>query len=150
MARLLAEAPGCPLPLPVPSDEALAWAAAESAAARTAGASAVVLAAHYGPNWELRPPPEVRSFARAVVANTDVDVFLGTSAHVAQGVEVHAGRAIIYQVRASASVILFSLFSPSNALFHRYAARRATSSTTTRATRSGTTSGARSSRCPWS
>ena len=80
-----------------PSDAALAWARDAAAAARAGGAHLVVLAVHYGGNWVSRPPAAVRAFAHALAESTDVDVLFGTSAHVAQGVEVHAGKLIIYQ-----------------------------------------------------
>ena len=82
---------------PFPSDEALAWARDAAAAARAGGAHLVVLAIHYGGNWVSRPPAAVRAFAHALAESTDVDVLFGTSAHVAQGVEVHAGKLLLYQ-----------------------------------------------------
>ena len=91
------EAAGINLFDPFPSDAALAWALDAAAAARAGGAHLVVLVVHYGGNWVSRPPASVRSFAHALAESTDVDVLFGTSAHVAQGVEVHAGKLIIYQ-----------------------------------------------------
>ena len=82
---------------PFPSDEALAWARDAAAAARAGGAHLVVLAIHYGGNWVSRPSAAVRAFAHALAESTDVDVLFGTSAHVAQGVEVHAGKLLLYQ-----------------------------------------------------
>jgi len=82
---------------PFPSEAALAWARDAAAAARAGGANLVVLALHYGGNWVLRPPAAVRAFAHALAESSDVDVLFGTSAHVAQGVEVHAGKLILYQ-----------------------------------------------------
>ena len=80
-----------------PSDAALAWARDAAAAARAGGAHLVVLAIHYGGNWVSRPSAAVRAFAHALAESTDVDVLFGTSAHVAQGVEVHAGKLLLYQ-----------------------------------------------------
>ena len=82
---------------PFPSPEALAWARDAAAAARSGGAHMVVLAVHYGGNWVARPPADVRAFARALADASDVDVLFGTSAHVAQGVEVRNGKLLIYQ-----------------------------------------------------
>ena len=45
----------------------------------------------------MRPPADVRAFARQLMETTEVDILFGNSAHVAQGVEVHNGRLIIYQ-----------------------------------------------------
>lgn len=82
---------------PFPSPEALAWARDAAAAARAGGAHLVVLAVHYGGNWVKRPPADVRAFARVLADASDVDVLFGTSAHVAQGVEVRSGKLLIYQ-----------------------------------------------------
>jgi len=89
--------PGINLFYPFPSPDALAWARAAAAAARAQGADLVVLSAHYGGNWVLRPPEAVRAFTHALMESSDVDVFFGNSAHVAQGVEIHAGKLIAYQ-----------------------------------------------------
>ena len=91
------EAAGINLFDPFPCDDALAWARDAAAAARAGGAHRVVLACHYGGNWVSRPPAAVRAFAHALAESTDVDVLFGTSAHVAQGVEVHAGKLLLYQ-----------------------------------------------------
>ena len=95
--RADADTPGINLFWPFPSPDALAWARAAAAAARAQGAELVVLSVHYGGNWVLRPPGAVRAFTHALLENSDVDVFLGNSAHVAQGVEIHAGKLVIYQ-----------------------------------------------------
>jgi poly-gamma-glutamate synthesis protein (capsule biosynthesis protein) len=60
-----------------------------------AGADLVVFSIHWGPNMRLRPSPEFRAFARAVVA-AGADVFWGHSAHVVQGIELWQGRPILY------------------------------------------------------
>jgi poly-gamma-glutamate capsule biosynthesis protein CapA/YwtB (metallophosphatase superfamily) len=82
---------------PFPSPEALAWARDAAAAARSGGAHLIVLAVHYGGNWVKRPPADVRAFARALADASDVDVLFGTSAHLAQGVEVRSGKLLLYQ-----------------------------------------------------
>ncbi len=89
--------PGINLFSPFPSAEALIWARDAAAAARSNGADLVVLAMHYGGNWVLRPPESVRAFARALAEASDVDVFFGHSAHVAQGIEICEGKLIVYQ-----------------------------------------------------
>ena len=91
------EAAGINLFDPFPSPAALAWARAAAAAVRSEGAHLVVLAVHYGGNWVSRPPAAVRAFARSLAESSDVDVLFGTSAHVAQGVEVHASKLLLYQ-----------------------------------------------------
>jgi len=55
----------------------------------------LVASLHWGPNWETAPDRTQRSFARWLV-DQGVDVVHGHSAHVLQGVEVHAGRPILY------------------------------------------------------
>ena len=91
------EEPGINLFDPFPSADALAWARQAAAAARAGGADLVILAAHYGGNYVLRPPQAVRAFFRSLLDTSEVDVVFGHSAHVAQGVEVHRGRLILYQ-----------------------------------------------------
>ena len=67
------------------------------AAARAAGADLVVLENHWGPNMRLRPMSGFREFARAAV-EAGVDVYVGHSAHVLQGIEMHRGRPIFYDL----------------------------------------------------
>ena len=62
---------------------------------RAQGADVVVFSNHWGPNMRLRPTDEFRRFARAVM-DEGVDVYLGHSAHVLQGIEVYQGRPIFY------------------------------------------------------
>ena len=74
----------------------IAWTRQAVAAARTdLGAQLVVFSYHVGANYVLRPPAELRSFARAVL-DAGADVFHGHSAHVAQGVELYRRKAIVY------------------------------------------------------
>jgi poly-gamma-glutamate synthesis protein (capsule biosynthesis protein) len=74
----------------------IAWIAEGVRQSRAAGANIVVLAAHVGGNWPLRPSAELRGFARAAI-DAGVDVYFGHSAHITQGVEIYKGRAIIHQ-----------------------------------------------------
>ncbi|MBI2942085.1 MAG: CapA family protein [Chloroflexi bacterium] len=55
----------------------------------------VVVSAHWGPNMVLRPPPHHRAFAHMVI-DLGVDLFVGHSAHVFQGIEWHDGKPILY------------------------------------------------------
>ena len=57
----------------------------------------VVASLHWGPNWEVRPSPTQRRFARWLV-DRGVDVVHGHSAHVVQGIEVYRGRPILYDL----------------------------------------------------
>lgn len=63
--------------------------------AARARADVVVFSIHWGPNMRSRPTREFRDFAHAVV-EAGADVFWGHSAHVVQGVELRAGRLILY------------------------------------------------------
>jgi poly-gamma-glutamate synthesis protein (capsule biosynthesis protein) len=58
-------------------------------------ADVVVFSIHWGPNMRAHPSAKFREFAHAVL-ETGVDVFWGHSAHVVQGVELRAGRFILY------------------------------------------------------
>ena len=69
--------------------------AAAVAAAREAGAEAVVFSNHWGPNMVQRPSALFRRFARAVI-DRGADVYYGHSAHVFQGVEIYRGKPILY------------------------------------------------------
>lgn len=56
----------------------------------------VVFSVHWGGNWGYPVPPEHRRFARALVDHAGVDVVHGHSSHHRLGIEVHAGRLILY------------------------------------------------------
>lgn len=55
----------------------------------------VVVAAHWGPNWGYRPPPEHRPFAHALV-EAGANIVFGHSCHVFRGIEFYRGAAILY------------------------------------------------------
>ncbi len=61
--------------------------------AARAGHDLVIVAAHWGPNMAAEPLPHHAPFARAL-ADAGADLFIGTSAHVVQGIELYrpAGR----------------------------------------------------------
>lgn len=82
---------------PFPSPDAMAWVRGAAERARADGASLIVAGAHYGGNYVLKPPQRVRGFWRSLLDTSEVDVVFGHSAHVAQGIEVHAGKLIVYQ-----------------------------------------------------
>jgi poly-gamma-glutamate synthesis protein (capsule biosynthesis protein) len=56
----------------------------------------VVVSIHWGGNWGYAVPPAQRAFARRLVDQAGVDVVHGHSSHHPKGIEVHAGRPILY------------------------------------------------------
>lgn len=63
--------------------------------ARAQGAGLVVYSSHWGANFVERPSAQFRSFARQVI-ELGADIFHGHSAHICQGIEIHHGKAILY------------------------------------------------------
>ncbi len=68
--------------------------AIEAARAR---ADVVVVSAHVGPHYREHPGPKYRAFAQAVL-EAGADVYMGSSNHIFQGVEVRAGGIILYDL----------------------------------------------------
>jgi poly-gamma-glutamate synthesis protein (capsule biosynthesis protein) len=56
----------------------------------------VVVSIHWGPNWGFEVPAAERAFARGLIDVAGVDVVHGHSSHHVKGLEVHAGRPILY------------------------------------------------------
>jgi poly-gamma-glutamate capsule biosynthesis protein CapA/YwtB (metallophosphatase superfamily) len=56
---------------------------------------ALIVSAHWGPNWGYRPPQEHIPFAHALI-EAGADVVFGHSGHVFRGVEFYRGRPILY------------------------------------------------------
>jgi poly-gamma-glutamate capsule biosynthesis protein CapA/YwtB (metallophosphatase superfamily) len=65
------------------------------AIARGGGAQIILLSPHWGPNMREHPTAEFIDFAHAAFER-GVDLFIGHSAHVFQGVEVYRDRLICY------------------------------------------------------
>jgi poly-gamma-glutamate capsule biosynthesis protein CapA/YwtB (metallophosphatase superfamily) len=61
-------------------------------------AHVVFLTIHWGPNNTDEPSPERRRLAHRLIDEAGVDAVLGHSAHRAQGLEIHRGRPILYDV----------------------------------------------------
>lgn len=76
-------------------EETLARIANGIAQARAQGAGLVVFSNHWGANFVERPSPQFRSFARRVI-ELGADIYYGHSAHICQGIEIHQGKAILY------------------------------------------------------
>jgi poly-gamma-glutamate synthesis protein (capsule biosynthesis protein) len=55
-----------------------------------------VVSLHWGGNWEFEITREQREFAHALVDGAGADVVHGHSSHHVKGIEVHAGRLILY------------------------------------------------------
>ncbi|HEV8573694.1 MAG TPA: CapA family protein [Dehalococcoidia bacterium] len=68
---------------------------AESIRSARQRADLVIFTIHWGPNMRLRPTPDFRAFARAVI-HAGADIFWGHSAHLVQGIEVRDGKPILY------------------------------------------------------
>jgi poly-gamma-glutamate synthesis protein (capsule biosynthesis protein) len=56
----------------------------------------VVASIHWGGNWGYAIPREQREFARRLVDEAGADLVHGHSSHHPKGIEVHAGRLILY------------------------------------------------------
>jgi poly-gamma-glutamate synthesis protein (capsule biosynthesis protein) len=56
----------------------------------------VVLSIHWGPNWGFGVDADHQRFARHVIDDAGVDLVHGHSSHHVKGIEVHAGRPILY------------------------------------------------------
>jgi len=69
--------------------------AAETARHRRAG-DAVVVSVHWGGNWGFGIPAEERAFAHRLVDAGGADIVWGHSSHHVKGIEVRAGKLILY------------------------------------------------------
>ncbi|MFF1421740.1 CapA family protein [Streptomyces sp. NPDC058280] len=84
---------------------------ADARAARKAGADVVVVSVHWGTEWETEPDAEQRSLGRKLTASRtggrpDIDLILGTHAHVPQAYEKVNGTWIIYGMGDQVSGIM--------------------------------------------
>ncbi|PCG83249.1 hypothetical protein CIB93_25415 [Streptomyces sp. WZ.A104] len=73
----------------------------EARAARRAGADVVVLSAHWGTEWQDEPDAEQLQLAQRLTASTDggrpdIDLIIGTHAHVPQAYEKVNGTWVVY------------------------------------------------------
>ncbi|MEU3150314.1 CapA family protein [Streptomyces griseus] len=73
----------------------------EARAARRAGADVVVLSAHWGTEWQDEPDARQLELARRLTASTDrgrpdIDLIIGTHAHVPQAYEKVNGTWVVY------------------------------------------------------
>jgi poly-gamma-glutamate synthesis protein (capsule biosynthesis protein) len=69
---------------------------ADAAAARTRGAEVVVVALHWGTEYDQEPNEQQRDLAPRLIASPDVDLLLGHHAHVVQPVENVGGEWVVY------------------------------------------------------
>jgi Bacterial capsule synthesis protein PGA_cap len=77
-----------------PIDEARILA--DAAAARAAGAEVVVVALHWGEEYQPEPTAQQRTLGPALVRSPDIDLVLGHHAHVVQPVEQVGGEWVVY------------------------------------------------------
>ncbi|MEW2635344.1 CapA family protein [Streptomyces sp. NPDC048389] len=73
----------------------------DACAARTAGADVVVVSLHWGTEWQIRPDGQQLDLGRSLTASTtggrpDIDLILGTHAHVPQAYEKVNGTWVVY------------------------------------------------------
>ncbi|MFI9256445.1 CapA family protein [Streptomyces sioyaensis] len=73
----------------------------DARAARRAGADVVVVSIHWGTEWQPEPDEQQRTLARALTASRtagrpDIDLILGTHAHVPQAYEKVNGTWVVY------------------------------------------------------
>ncbi|MFF0551215.1 CapA family protein [Streptomyces sp. NPDC004311] len=93
-----------------PQPEGMPWAVnlmkqdkivADARAARTAGADVVLVSLHWGTEWQTEPDETQISLGRALTASQtggrpDIDMILGTHAHIPQAYEKVNGTWIVY------------------------------------------------------
>lgn len=70
---------------------------AASIAQARAHSDLIVISPHWGKNWLEAPQEAFRSLARAFI-DLGADAVLGHSAHILQGVELYAGKPIVYDM----------------------------------------------------
>jgi poly-gamma-glutamate synthesis protein (capsule biosynthesis protein) len=73
----------------------------DARAARQAGADVVVVSTHWGTEWQTEPDAQQRALARALTASRtgdrpDIDLVIGTHAHVPQAYEKVNGTWVVY------------------------------------------------------
>jgi len=56
----------------------------------------VMVSIHWGGNWGYQVPPQQREFAHRLIDAAGVDIVHGHSSHHPKGIELHAGRLILY------------------------------------------------------
>jgi poly-gamma-glutamate synthesis protein (capsule biosynthesis protein) len=64
--------------------------------ARDAGAEIVVVSAHWGDEYSKTPNSQQRSFAKELLADSNIDLIIGHHAHVVQPVEQIDGKWVVY------------------------------------------------------
>ena len=69
---------------------------AEAQAAIGAGADVVVLSIHWGAEYRVAPTEQQRALAKELLAGDEIDLIVGTHAHVIQPVEFISGNYVIY------------------------------------------------------
>jgi len=81
--------------LPELSKHAADTVASHVQAARRAG-DVVVIALHWGGNWDMDTPHAQQAFARRLIDAGGADIIHGHSSHHVKGIEVYRGRLILY------------------------------------------------------
>jgi hypothetical protein len=69
---------------------------ADARAAKRAGAQFVVVSLHWGEEFRVAPTAEQRALARTLLASPDIDLLVGSHAHVVQPVERIGDKYVLY------------------------------------------------------
>lgn len=69
---------------------------ADAAVARRAGAQFVVVSMHWGQEYRVAPTAEQRTLARTLLGSPDIDLILGSHAHVVQPIEKIGSKYVVY------------------------------------------------------
>lgn len=89
----------------IPAPDGQAWRANpidearildDAARARAAGADVVVVALHWGDEYQAEPNAQQRALGPALIRSPDIDLLLGHHAHVVQPLEQVAGEWVVY------------------------------------------------------
>src|SRR6266511_3951852 len=69
---------------------------ADARAAKRAGAQFVAVSLHWGTQYQVAPTAEQRALARTLLASPDIDLLIGSHAHVVQPVERIGDKYVLY------------------------------------------------------
>lgn len=79
------------------AEQELLQAVAAAMAEARCHADVILVSPHWGKNWRENPTESLRRLARKII-DLGADAILGHSAHILQGIELHAGKPIVYDM----------------------------------------------------